>query len=616
MTGKFEAPPANYTRQRPLLPRGEATGRPAGGRRLRPGLRTSAHAAVLALTLSLTLSLGWSGTAVASPVLMAGSGSEKVHATQVIVMQKDGMSAVTLMTDYQGPLSSFAIVFPVPEDVDAADVVTLKREFVDRVDLVSAPRFAEFWEMDPCEPGKAQQTWERNMTASADTGFLGVMQTDPAKKVEKELLLDVAAKTKEGEFKEVTVGTADEVLAWLVAKKYALPAGADAAFREYPRFAALDVNTSRIELIGGDRGQLSPVRFVTESTYSTIPARFGLSSLGKGHELLLYTMTEQRQQIENYPTKPVPTNLSLDFKVKERMGEYFTALQDIFLAKNPGTFWAEYAFSTADCGKPCPTEPLLPHELLSLGGDAFEAKLPEEIRRPEPPEPTAEDIAKRDAYMEGKTKKEKKQLLEDWEKDREELAARKGMIARQTYVLSRLHYHYASAAELPQNPKLVAGAAITGGIKLPEGPEGAADLGVTPTEKNEFQTRYNNLHPNISVIKCENPERNKWGKPPRTYRGSSRIWVAEDLARKNRKQIDPVAMTLTSVPELGLPGRSLQEKPKEAAPAPAPEPKKEGCGCDAAGADARVGAPGWTLLGLGLLVTWWRRKTPRATAGL
>src|SRR6478735_4757276 len=268
MTGKFEAPPANYTRQRPLLPRGEATGRPAGGRRLRPGLRTSAHAAVLALTLSLTLSLGWSGTAVASPVLMAGSGSEKVHATQVIVMQKDGMSAVTLMTDYQGPLSSFAIVFPV--------------------DLVSAPRFAEFWEMDPCEPGKAQQTWERNMTASADTGFLGVMQTDPAKKVEKELLLDVAAKTKEGEFKEVTVGTADEVLAWLATKKYALPANADAAFREYPRFAALDVNTSRIELIGGDRGQLSPVRFVTESTYSTIPARFGLSSLGKGHELLLY----------------------------------------------------------------------------------------------------------------------------------------------------------------------------------------------------------------------------------------------------------------------------------------------------------------------------------------
>jgi hypothetical protein len=539
---------------------------------------------------------------------MAGSGTEKVHTTQVVIMQKDGMSAVTLMTDYQGPLSSFAIVFPVPEDVDAADVVTLKREYVDRVDLVSAPRFAEFWEMDPCDPGPAQQTWERNMTASADTAFMGVMQTDPAKKVEKELLLDVAAKTKEGEFKEVSVGSAEEIRAWLSAKKYTLPPGAEAAFRDYPRFAALDVNTSRIELIGGDRGQLSPVRFVTESTYSSLPARFGLSSIGKGHELLVYAMSDQRLQVENYPTKPVPTNLSLDFKVKERMGEYFTALQDIFLAKNPGTFWAEYAFSTADCGKPCPTEPLLPHELLSLGGDAFEAKLTEEVRRPEPPEPTAEDLAKRDASVEGKTPKEKKNMLEMWKEDRAELAARKAMIARQTYVLSRLHYRYASPAELAHDPKLIAGAAIAGGTKLPMGPEGAADLGVAGAEENQFQTRYNNLHPNISVIKCENPERHKWGKPPRTYRGSSRIWVAEDLARKNRKQIDPVAMTLTAVPELGLPGRSLQEKPKEALPAATPEPKKEGCGCHAAGRDARLSPAAWLLLTAGLAWARWRRR--------
>jgi MYXO-CTERM domain-containing protein len=599
MTGKFEAPSANYTRPRSLFPQDEPSRHPAGSAWLRPGLRTSARAAVLALA--------WTGVSLASPVLMVGSGTEKVNTTQMVVMQKDGMSAVTLMTDYQGPLSGFAIVFPVPEDVDAADVVTLKREYVDRVDLVSAPRFAEFWEMDPCEPGKPQQTWERNMTASADTGFLGVMQTDPAKKVEKELLLDVVAKTKDGEFKEVTVGTADEVKAWLSAKKYTLPAGAEAAFAAYPRFAALDVNTSRIELIGGDRGQLSPVRFVTESTYTTVPARFGLSSIGKGHELLVYAMADQRLQVENYPTKPVPTNLSLDFKVKERMGEYFTALQDIFLAKNPGTFWAEYAFSTADCGKPCPTEPLLPHELLSLGGDAFEAKLSEEVRRPDPPEPTAEDLAKRDASLEGKTPKEKKVLLETWKEDREELAARKAMIERQTYVLSRLHYRYATPAELAQDPKLVAGAAIAGGTKLPEGPEGAADLSVAPAEKNEFQTRYNNLHPNISVMKCETPERYKWGKPPRTYRGSSRIWVAEDLARKNRKQIDPVAMTLTAVPELGLPGRSLQEKPKEAAPPPAPEAKKEGCGCHAAGTDARLGLGAWLLSALALGALWRRR---------
>jgi hypothetical protein len=56
-------------------------------------------------------------------------------------------------------------------------------------------------------------------------------------------------------------------------------------------------------------------------------------------------------------------------------------------------FLLEYAFSTADCGKPCPAEPILPNELMTLGGDVVDAKLPKTELNPKAPEPTEEEKA-------------------------------------------------------------------------------------------------------------------------------------------------------------------------------------------------------------------------------
>ncbi len=577
-----------------------------------PRRRSSIPRLVALLALGAGL---WTQGAEASPVLYAGTGQERVHSTQVSIIQKDGMTAMSIMPDYQGPLVPFAVIVPVPGDVRPADVKTIKREFMTRLEQVSAPRFAEFWEQDPCDPGPAQQTWERDMRASDASAFLGVVKTDPSTKVAKELLLDVEAKEKDGEYLGLQVSDAQALLAWIKKNNLTLPEGGDVSISQYSdagfKFLYTMVDVNRMELIGGDRATLSPLRFFTHSEYSAVPARFGLPSLAKAHELLIFTLVpEQRMQVSNYPTKPIPTNLTVDFAVKERMGELIAALHDKLLERNPETFLLEYAYSTADCGKPCPTEPVLPHELLSLGGEAFEALLPKGVVRPEPPEPTAEELGKLEGLFVDKKPPEKREIKEQWEKDRQELAARKALIARQTYVLSRLHYRY-GRDHLPRDPEFVKGAAISGGIDLPKGPEGAADLKVTKAEENTFQTRFNNMHPDISVLKCDQPERYKWGKPPRTYRGSSKIWIAEDLARKDRKQIDPALNVLTPVPELGLPGRSIAPAPVASAePAPA-EKKDEGCGCRVAGAPgpAGLGALGLALGALGLGALRLRRRS-------
>src|SRR5690606_22075130 len=197
---------------------------------LKPSLRSAYFRRLALLSLSC---FSWISSAAASPVLLAGSGSEKVHSTDITLMQKDGKSVVSILPDYQGPLSSFAVIIPVPKDVSAEQVSTLKRECVDRVALVSAPKFAEFWEMDPCDTEELEQDWQRDMTAKANTGFLGVMQTEPSKKVAKEMLLDLKAKTKDGEYKEIVVGTSDEIKAWLKKKTYVLPPGGEENLNSY-----------------------------------------------------------------------------------------------------------------------------------------------------------------------------------------------------------------------------------------------------------------------------------------------------------------------------------------------------------------------------------------------
>jgi hypothetical protein len=327
-------------------------------------------------------------------------------------------------------------------------------------------------------------------------------------------------------------------------------------------------------------------------------------------ELTVYVLSpDQRYEVKNYPTKFAPTNLTVDFKVKERMGEFYAALHDIFLQKNPGTFLTEYAYPAALCGEPCAGEGLMPHELMSLGGDVFDAKLPEDVRSPDPGAPTAEEKKEFESGLEGKTPKEKADAKKAWLEDRKTIAARKGLVERHKYVLTRLHYRYGKDG-LKEDPKLgPASGGVEGGIDLPKGKDGAASTETKPATENAFQTRYNNLHPNQKVVQCDKPEPYRWGKAPREYRGLRKIWVAEDLTRRDRKQIKPTEVVLTPVPALGLGVAAPKPAVDPNAPPAAEAEKKEGgCGCSTVGRSAAT-LPGMLLAAFaGPLVLWTRRR--------
>src|SRR5512142_3545587 len=111
--------------------------------------------------------------AVAFPgVMLSKDGSRHVtHTAHVVVVQNGPLSVVTVMADHEGPLSPFALALPVPSDVTLDRVRAVKREFVARLEQISAPRFHAFYEQDPCDAEPTQQDWDVRYEAT-DPGCL------------------------------------------------------------------------------------------------------------------------------------------------------------------------------------------------------------------------------------------------------------------------------------------------------------------------------------------------------------------------------------------------------------------------------------------------------------
>ncbi|MEZ4226589.1 MAG: DUF2330 domain-containing protein [Polyangiaceae bacterium] len=575
--------------------------------------------------LSALFALGLTASALpasALPGFYAGKGSEKriVRSTHIVVMNRGDASAITIMPDYEGPLTPFALVMAVPADVVTDRVKTLKREFMDRVENLTAPRFHEFWEMDPCEPGKPEQYWEQKFSASSDTDFLGGPKIgDPTKKVAKELFIQTDADFKEGEYGYSILDEtqSQDVVGYLSSKGYTAPAGAAAALKPYldkgMKILVAEVDSKRIELAGGDYAILSPIRYWSEKPVTTLPLKLGLLSGDGKQETFVYTFDpKSRYSVKNYENLFAPTNLTVDFVAKERMGELYTAMHDLSLAKNPKGVLVEYAWPSEGCGEPCQNERMLPHELMSLGGDVFEQFVPEEEREPEPPPLTEEEEKIHDAKKKELKGKEKKEYEKTFEEERKIVAKKKALIARNKYIVTRLHHRY-DADNLPEDFVLAPAAAVEGGAGIPQGENHEISSEVKQAKENKLQVRYNFFHPWKGMMKCEKPVRHRWGKPPRTYRGLRKIWVAVDLARKNRKQIVPTKVVQTAVPSLGLEAAAVgavDAGPADAGAGDGAE-KKKSCGCRAVGAPVSSSDATFALGALALLVGRRRRRRER-----
>lgn len=598
------------------------------------------------LLLSLSLAVAAPEAAAFPGVYLSKDGAKRVvKATHIVMMHRGDASVVTVMPDYEGPSTPYAVVMPVPADVTLDRVRVVKREFVARVEEMTAPRFHEFYEQDPCDPGPPQQEWERDLRVKT-TGFLGGNQEfgggEGAKKVPRELTLsldtkfkeaeseytftligkptasddagDDAKKTKGGKASSAEAGdsaaeTYPDLASFAAAKGYQVPEPVAAALAPYLARGMLllvgEVDSSKVELISAERGQLAGIRYWSSQPVTSFPLTLGrFNAEGKQDDFYYVLHPEHRWEPKNYGYVFPPTNLDLvpivktakgkDRYVKERVSEVYNALFDRVVAKDPGKLVYEYAWHSKGCGEPCPNEPLLINELLTLGGDVLELEtVPEAERQPPPADETEEEAKAFEAELKEMKPGERTPARKAREADRRELARRKALLERQQYVVSRFHHRF-DAADAKKDLEIgPAKDHIEGGMGVPKGQQREVPPSPAvvkqPERTSRFQIRFNHFFPWEGMMQCEQPERWRWGKRWRHKRVWNKLWMGTDLAHKRRDEIDLAQVIRTDLPALGLAVASAQPAagtPESGATAAEPSERKA-CGCRAAGGDPR-----------------------------
>ncbi|HPH65929.1 MAG TPA: DUF2330 domain-containing protein [Kofleriaceae bacterium] len=505
---------------------------------------------------------------------VAGSDAKMFNdATQVVLMRQGTRTVLSMQNHYEGPLEAFAMVVPVPTVLKEGDVKTLPNEVFAKVETMGAPRLVEYWEQDPCyvEPPMADMAVARSASGS------GAVMPAPSGGAHG---VKIEAKFTVGEYNILILSAKDStgLETWLRQEKYSIPSGAADLLKPYVaagmKFFVAKVDPTKVKF-DGNKAMLSPLRFFYDTEDFALPIRLGLANSQGTQDLIVNILAPaKRYEVANYKNVTIPTNINVKATVRDRFGEFYAALYDATIAKNPGAVVTEYAWQAMGCD-PCPGPMLDGNDLATLGGDvlAGAANVDDNFGAP-----------------------------------------------MGSMVLTRLHARYGK--EIKDDLVFKEASAIVGGREFLR--DGAKlEEGARTDSYNNFQGRYAIRHPWEGAISCTNPVRGRWGGPwesIRTQIADGGPKAATNLAFAPRGAMALPTVVAQDVPEIAIKadGSAAVTPPAGSGSgsgsgsagsasgsatqggAPTAPAKKKGCGCqsDAGGVPAGAAA---LLVGLALL---------------
>src|SRR5262245_20992118 len=297
-----------------------------------------------------------------------GAGGDMFNnATQVGRMRQGTRTVLSMQNNYQGPPQDFAMVIPVPVVLKEADVKTLTKDVFAKVDAMGAPRLVEYWEQDPCwKPPKRRK--ELHMPAAPEAAGPAFDRGGAGYGVKIEAQFAV------GEYNIVILSAKEStgLDRYLRYQQYQIPAGAEPLLRPYvesgSKFFVAKVDPKKVRFENG-QAMLSPLRFHYDSEEFSLPIRLGLANAKDKQDLFVSILAPgQRYEVANYKNVTIPTNLNVHDDVRKRFGEFYAALFDRTLEKNPGAVITEYAWDASSCD-PCPGPMLDGGDFATLGAD-------------------------------------------------------------------------------------------------------------------------------------------------------------------------------------------------------------------------------------------------------
>ncbi len=348
------------------------------------------------MTLLLSLS-ALSGSAHAFCGAFVGEpGSDLVNQTsQVILARDDDRTTLTLTNDYQGSLSQFALIVPVPEILTEDDVRVLAPWVTEEVDTYSTPRLVEY----TCEDFHEHYYPYSPTLGCTEYAVSGARyeESDWDYAMEEDDTVEVEAEFEVGEYEIVILSAEDSegLLTWLENNGYAIDPATGDLLQGYidsgSYFFAAKVD---LEEHLGD-STLSPLQFGYESEVFSLPIRLGTVNSPGEQDLIIYALTdfnEGRLGISNFEERTLSDNecmlpSGVDF------GDWYAETVADALSGDEAGWLFEYGWAPYHCD-PCADGEALSDALvkeLGFPGGSWEAYF-SRIRMRYTPEQADEDL--------------------------------------------------------------------------------------------------------------------------------------------------------------------------------------------------------------------------------
>jgi len=323
---------------------------------------------ILILTVSTVITLSLSATAQAFCGFYVARADTSLYnkASQVVLVRDDDRTVITMSNDFQGDVSDFAVVVPVPTFIEEEQIHVAERGLIDHLDAYTAPRLVEYHDPDPCQVGRFSMADMAQKSAAPSSAVQEAMNQAGS------LGVTIEASYTVGEY-DILILSATEsagLITWLKENDYRIPQGAEPVVRSYlkqdMRFFVAKVNLEEQSQLGFN--YLRPLQVAYESEKFMLPIRLGTLNANGKQELYVYALTKTgRVETTNYRTVKLPSDNEVPEHVQSEFGDFYRAMFERQTDKENGrAVFLEYAWDMAWCD-PCAADPLSANELRELG---------------------------------------------------------------------------------------------------------------------------------------------------------------------------------------------------------------------------------------------------------
>lgn len=295
---------------------------------------------------------------------VAKAGTDLFNESSKVALVRDGdRTVITMANDYQGDLTEFAMVIPVPTAIKREQVHISDPAILKHLDAYTAPRLVEYFDDDPCEP---KIMYDR-MVAMAPTME---MESKVARANSLGVTIEDEFTVGEYDIQLLSATQSDGLMTYLDENGYQVPDGASRILGSYikqdMKFFIAKVNLEEQSKTGNE--YLRPIAVAFESPKFMLPIRLGTLNARGDQDLFVYALTRDGQvETTNYRTQKIPTGQELPIYVKDKFPDFYKSMYRTAAKRDGGHgVFMEYAWDMNWCD-PCAADPLSPEELQELG---------------------------------------------------------------------------------------------------------------------------------------------------------------------------------------------------------------------------------------------------------